>query len=123
MSVKCCFQIWVKKEEPRLPVVLESSHKDWQFLALGPKDSVGQPTPPIGADFALRAYGGQCGQVIEKNLHILRPKSYHWIKSNIQKEELIKRIESLDYSLSCNTARQNSIGRKELVTLYQSSFS
>jgi len=122
MSVKCCFQIWVKKDARRTIVQMDERHPDWQFLTMGPKDSVGQPTPPIGADFALRAYGGQCGQIIEKNLHDLRPKSYHWIQSNIQKEELIKRLKSLDYSLSCNTARQNSIGRKELVTLYQSSF-
>lgn len=123
MSVKCCFQVWRKKDVERKIIFMDQTHQDWEFLSLGPKDTQRQPTPPLRADFALRAYGGRCGEIIEENLHLLRPKSYHWIKSNISKEELIKRFMSLDYSLSYNTARQNSIGRKELINLYKSSFS
>jgi len=39
-------------------------------------------------------------------------------KSNIEKKELISRFNKLDYSNSLNTARQNSMGRGELVSLY-----
>jgi hypothetical protein len=35
---------------------------------------------------------------------------------------LIERFSSLDYSFSKNTARQNSIGRGELVAVYSESF-
>jgi hypothetical protein len=118
MAVKCCFQIWIKKEIKRNKINLELEHKDMIFLSLGPKDEKNQPTPPQNADFALRAYGGKCGEIIEENLDKLRPKSYHWIKSNINKNILIERLKNLDYSISVNTARQNSIGKGELIKLY-----
>ncbi len=118
MMVKCCFQIWEKKEFERPFIDLPTKHEDWEFLSFGPIDEYGQPTPPNGADFAMRAYGGKIGEIVKIKLHELRPKSWHWIKSNIKKEELINRFNKLDYSDSLNTARQNSMGRGELVRLY-----
>lgn len=119
MSVKCCFQIWKKNDNIREIINLPESHSDWVFLKLGPKDVNNQPTPPKGADFAIRAYGGKCGFIENSDLELLRPKSWHWIKANIPVAELIKRFELLDYSNSSNTARQNSIGKKELIQLYE----
>jgi hypothetical protein len=118
MMVKCCFQIWEKKSTKRDFVDLPTKHTDWEFLPFGPIDDNGQPTPPVGADFAMRAYGGKIGEIKTTNLHDLRPKSWHWIKSNINKTELISIFNKLDYSNSLNTARQNSMGRGELVNLY-----
>ena len=118
MMVKCCFQIWEKKEIERLYINLETKHDDWIFLPFGKIDKNGQPTPPDGADFAIRAYGGKIGEIKNENLSELRPKSWHWIKSNINKDELIKRFNELNYSNSLNTARQNSMGKGEFVKLY-----
>ena len=118
MSVKCCFQIWEKKENKRELLELPKTHNDWVFLKLGKRDSAGQPTPPLNADFALRAYGGKIGEIKTEGLNELRPKSWHWFKSNIDKKILIDRLAKLDYSNSVNTARQNSMGRAELVALY-----
>jgi hypothetical protein len=120
MMAKCCFQIWARKDTQRSVTELSTIHEDWEFISLGPNDAKGQPTPPIGADFAIRAYGGKCGDIVTTHLDQLRPKSWHWIKSNtsIGPTELIRRFQSLDYSLSRDTARQNSIGRGELVKLY-----
>jgi hypothetical protein len=122
MMVKCCFQIWEKREEKREFHDLPTLHDDWNFLDFGPKDSNGQPTPPDGADFAIRAYGGKCGEIVKINLQTLRPKSWHWIKSKIDTTLLINRFKNLDYSLSFNTARQNSIGKGELVRLYSETY-
>lgn len=122
MNAKCCFQIWIKKRSKRSIQKLKTTHEDWEFLKFGPKDSNNQPTPPEGADFALRAYGGKCGEIVTENLSQLRPKSWHWIKSKIDKNELIKRFNDLDYSVSNETARQNSIGRGDLVKLYLQKF-
>ena len=122
MMAKCCFQIWEKKDVQRTIVELSTEHDDWEFLGFGPKDSKGQPTPPNGADFAVRAYGGKCGDIVKTGLETLRPKSWHWIKSKININILIERFESLDYSLSLDTARQNSIGKGELVRLYSDSY-
>jgi len=118
MMVKCCFQIWEKKNEYRPIIRLSNHHKDWEFLKMGPKDEKGQPTPPTNADFAIRAYGGKCGEIVQTNLNELRPKSWHFIKSIIDRDILIERFKSLDYTLSLNTARQNSIGKGELVKIY-----
>jgi hypothetical protein len=118
MAVKCCFQIWEKKDIQRDFVDLPKKHNDWEFLKLGEKDASGQPTPPANADFALRAYGSTIGEIKTEGLPYLRPKSWHWIKSNIDKDTLIDRLGKLDYSKSENTARQNSMGRAELVNLY-----
>ena len=118
MMAKCCFQIWEKRDTMRPIIELSTKHDDWDFLGFGQKDAKGQPTPPEGADFAIRAYGGKCGEIVDKGLEILRPKSWHWIKSKINKNTLIERFNSLDYTLSLDTARQNSIGRGELVRTY-----
>jgi len=118
MNVKCCFQIWEKKNIKRSLINLSTKHCDWKFLGYGPIDIKGQPTPPDGADFAIRAYGGKIGEIKTIDLNKLRPKSWHWIKSNIEIIELINRFNQLDYSNSLNTARQNSMGKGELVNLY-----
>lgn len=131
MMAKCCFQIWEKSEKNQRPIVkLSTVHADWEFLGFGPKDAKGQPTPPTGAmneeakatTFALLAYGGKCGQIVDTGLDSLRPKSWHWIKSKIPKQLLIERFSLLDYSVSLDTARQNSIGRGELVHLYSDAY-
>jgi hypothetical protein len=121
MMAKCCFQIWEKSDQLRNVTELTTVHADWNFLQMGPKDANNQPAPPIGADFAIRAYGGKCGEIRDTELETLRPKSWHWIKSNIDVEVLKQRFKNLDYSVSLDTARQNSIGRAELVSLYEDS--
>ena len=122
MAVKCCFQIWLKNDYKRTIITLPITHDDWDFLPFGSLDNNGQPTPPDNADFALRAYGGKCGEIFDKKLSTLRPKSYHWIKTKINKKTLIERFKTLDYSISRDTARQNSIGKAELVKLYTDKF-
>ncbi len=117
MNAKCCFQVWEKREYKRDKIKLETTHKDWQFLPFGPLDANNQPTPPKGASFAIRAYGGKIGDIVTEGLEDLRPKSWHWIKTD-NKDELIERFNSLDYSVSLKTVRQNSLGRGELVKIY-----
>jgi hypothetical protein len=117
LQVKCCFMIWERMNFPRVLEKLPLKHDDWKFLMYGPKDIKNQPTVPEGADFAIRAYGGKIGE-IEKNTALLCPKSWHWVKSNIDVDTLIERLKVLDYSGSLNTARQNSMGKAELVKLY-----
>jgi hypothetical protein len=129
MMAKCCFQIWerinvgengtpILRQKVKLPI----NHPRWTFLPYGPTDTTGQPTPPTGADFAIRAYGGKCGDICINGLEKLRPKSWHWIKSNGSAPELAEQFGTLDYSFSQNTARQNSIGRADLVALYSNTF-
>lgn len=121
MSAKCCFQIWERSEVARKPVLLPTVTERWEFLGLGDKDDNNQPTPPVGADFAIRAYGSNCGKIVEEGLHTLRPKSWHWIVAD-RHHELIRELSSLDYSVSKDTARQDSLGRAELIYLYNEKY-
>ncbi len=118
LNVKCCFQIYKKMSNKRSKSVKILNHPDFEFLSFGPKDTKNQPTPPTNADFAIRAYGSSVGKIFKTGLSELRPKSYHWIKSNIDIEKLIKNFQTLDYVNSNNTARQCSIGKSELISLY-----
>jgi hypothetical protein len=118
MMAKCCFQIWKRSDTRRTKIINPMTHSDFTFMSMGPLDAKGQPTPPVGADFAIKAYGSGCGFIEKNNLHKLRPKSWHWIKSNIDIDVLIARFNSLDYSVSKDTVRQDSIGRGELCLLY-----
>jgi len=107
-----------KKKTKRQVNDLPTTHTDWEFLKLGPNDTNGQPTPPTTADFAMRAYGGNIGEIRTDGLNELRPKSWHWFVSKIDTNILIDGFNKLDYSNSLNTARQNSMGKAELVALY-----
>ena len=121
MSAKCCFQIWEKRDVKRQKIELIKTCQDWEFLPFGPLDNNKQPTPPNGASFALRAYGGKCGEITSEGLEELRPKSWHWIKCK-DPQILKNRFSTLDYSISQDTARQNSLGRAELVWLYKQKY-
>lgn len=122
MTAKCCFQIWVKKETKRNKIMYDKTHKDFNFLKHGPKDTNNQPTPPNNCDFVIKAYGANCGEILDTKLETLRPKSWHWIKSNINIELLKARFRQLEYSMSKDTVRQDSLGQQELIYLYKSKF-
>ena len=119
MKAKCCFQIWTRRSTPRLPVVLDLTHEDFEVLSH--KTVGGKVFAPDNIDFAVRAYGGNCGQ-ISMDIDTLAPKSWHFIRSN-NPEILIDRFETLDYyPLASWTARQDSIGKADLIYLYSQKF-
>lgn len=122
MSAKCCFQIWLRSSTQRTIVKYDKTHADFKFVKHGAKDKKGQPTPPKNADFALKAYGSNCGTIVETDLDKLRPKSWHWIKANIDVALLKERFSKLDYSMSKDTVRQDSLGQQELIFLYKNKF-
>ena len=122
MNAKCCFQIWKKSNKIRDLIKYDKTHSDFTFLKYGPKDDKNQPTPPENADFAIKAYGSNCGEIVSVDLHVLRPKSWHWIKCNIDIDVLKERFEQLDYSISKDTVRQDSIGQQELIYIYKCKF-
>jgi hypothetical protein len=73
----------------------------------------------MGADFVMKTYGSNCGQIVTDRLSELRPKSWHWIKSLIDVDQLITKFKQLDYSISKDTVRQDSLGQQELIYIYQ----
>lgn len=114
-SVKCCFQIWVKKDKLREKKINRQFHKDWQFLSYQKIDN--DLKPPTNADFLILAYGSNPGQ-ISTDLNQWRPKSVHFIKSNINIKILMDRFRSLNFNCANNSARQSSLCKGDLVELY-----
>ena len=103
-------------------IIYNKIHSHFEFIPYGKKDTRGQPTPPTNSHFAIRAYGSNCGEIKETDLQLLRPKSWHFIHSHISIDVLKERFCSLDYSISTDSVRQCSLGKQELVHLYEQSF-
>ncbi len=119
MKAKCCFQVWERRDKPREKIELEMTHPDFEVVSYITVD--GKVAAPSNIDFAVRAYGGNIGQV-SLDIDELAPKSWHFIRSPIA-EDLIDRFEKLDYyPLASWTARQDSIGKGDLIYLYNKKF-
>jgi hypothetical protein len=122
LNAKCCFQIWERKQEKRTKIIYPLTHPDFSFKNYTEYNENKQPIPPQGSDFAILAYGGNVGRLNENDLDQLRPKSWHFIKSNIDITLLKKRFNELDYTIAKSSVRQNSLGKGELINLYSQKF-
>ena len=111
MSAKCCFQVWIRGNA-RSRVTLSTTHDDFTFVY------------PEQADFVMRNTGSNIGEIVDDRdrMHSTVVRSHHWIKSNIGKDELMRRFKLLDYSSSKDTVRQDSLGKAELIYLYSEKF-
>lgn len=118
-NVKCCFQIWQKSNKIRTIEKKVLLHKDWDFLSYIKTEE--DLIPPKEADFVILAYGSNSGQ-ISSDLFNWRPKSVHFIKAKIDKDELIKNFNSLDYSCANDSARQSSLCKTDLIKLYSEKY-
>jgi len=65
----------------------------------------------------MKAYGSNCGQLVEEQ-NVIAPKNYHWIKSKIDKSILKERFQCINYDISKDTVRQDSLGKQDLILLY-----
>ena len=110
LTAKCCFQIWIKRETKRSKIIYDKTHNDFQIL----KSFTGN-----NIDFAIKAYGSNCGEVMHHGIELLTVKNWHLIKSNIDVDLLKYRFSQLDYSMSKDTVRQDSLGQQELIYLYK----
>jgi hypothetical protein len=116
VSAKCCFQIWQRTTNCRVPVVRKLEHPDFTFL---------KEEERLTADFAIVKTGGSPGKMVYSNFELLHPQTYHYIKSNtnIEKNELIERFKGLNYTLAVDTCCQNSMGKSDLIYLYEAKYS
>jgi hypothetical protein len=114
MKAKCCFQLWERKKYSREKIKLPLTHED--FIAKSYITINGKVHAPDDVDFAIRAYGSNIGQ-ISFDIEQLAPKSWHFIKAI--NESCIDIFPNLDYyPMASWTARQDSIGKADLIYLY-----
>lgn len=123
MNAKCCFQIWKRTITKRNIVEVKLTHKDFEFVKYGEKNKKGIPSCPNPEEYniIMKAFGSSCGKLVEFHQEI-KAKSHHFIKSNISVKTLKERFETIDYSISKETCRQDSIGKSDLIMLYSQLF-
>ena len=81
-NVPCCFQIWVRTQEPRIDVQGPTGHEDFEYV------------PATEADFAVRKIGALAGKVL-KHFVGYSASSHYYIKSNINVDEIVSRLKEL----------------------------
>jgi hypothetical protein len=109
MSARCCFQIWERKAEPREIKPLPLTHSDFTFCK------------PNEADIAIRKVGSKTGEILTEisDFLTLTQCNWHFIKANIDKDELYRRFKNIDYSSASDTVNHKSIGKAEFISLYE----
>ena len=105
-SVPCVFQVWRRKEEPRIKQLLVTKHKDFEF------------TTRDNADFAIRRVGRLAGKLIFDYSNYATA-SHYFIKSKVEKEQLVNHLKNIDWSvIKENTAGVPSVGKAEIIAEY-----
>lgn len=106
-AVPCVFQVWVKKQTPRIKWKSALTHKDFSFVKREE------------ADIAFQRVGVNAGRV-KKEFNNVAASSHYFIKAS---PEVVRNLESIDWNrVKHNTAGNPSISRGELVRLYELNF-
>lgn len=107
-DVNCCFMIFDvrKKERVKREAVVS---KDFTFV---PKDR---------ADLCIKRKGWKVGRIIPFDSDI-REASRYYIKSNLPKNKLKERINSLDYPESHMVLGSDSLSQQEILRAYVSKY-
>lgn len=109
MSAKTVYQVWERRQYDREIPALMDTTDDFEILHLDDR---------MSADFAVRAYGGNCGS-ISTDIGNLAPRSWHFIKAKrVEPNDLVNRIRALDFRFASDTVRQDSVGARELINEY-----
>ena len=101
-KVPCVFQIWKKMNFERNIKVLKDKTDLFSFVKKNENH-----------DFAFRRVGFYAGKVYSETTD-KSEESHYFIKSNIDVQELISKLESIIWEHN-NTAGPRSIGKKELI--------
>lgn len=106
-NIPCCFQIWKKEKHSRKFTAQKLKTNDFNF------------TTKENADFAIRRIGNLAGKIILE-FNNYSKSSHYYIKTNIDKNIVINKINSIDWkNVKYNTAGNPSIGKAELINLYE----
>lgn len=111
-DVPCVFQIWKKENYKRINITKKIQSIIFDF------------TTPENADFAIRRVGKLAGKVII-DFNNYKPASHYYIKSKIDKNELILLIQSKFseiQNIAKNTAGNPSIAKGELIEIIENKY-
>jgi hypothetical protein len=107
-EVSCVFQIWQRRLEPRVKVQGRMQHADFEFVSREQ------------ADFAIQRVGVNAGRVKDVTDKIATP-SHYFIKGSPAVRATFERMdqEQAYQSVKYNTAGNPSIGKDELIGLWE----
>lgn len=105
-DVPCVFQIWTKTLHPRVKVNTNTTHPDFIF------------TDKINGDFAIQRVGVNAGK-IKKEINNIASASHYFIKSVIDLNILLNRMNKMTFPLKYSSAGNPSISKHELIEAYK----
>ena len=110
-KAQCIFQIWKKTSEIRKIKKFIREHEDFEFLKTG----------DMTADFCIRNTGSasSIGKICTTRTAIKAPRSFHWIKANINDQLLMERFRETQFSTQLANVRISHLPKYELVSVYK----
>ena len=106
-SVPCAFQIWEKRDYPRVKEITISSHPDFSIV------------PKLKADFAIQRVGGRAGLIRTEKFLEYSEMSHYFIKASAPLLDVLNVFYSIDFDrVKFETAGNPSISPSELYELY-----
>lgn len=107
IDVPCVFQIWERREEKRKKVIIKKTSKFFDFVD---RDN---------CDLAVRRVGGRTGKVFIETKELSEQSNY-FIKLNMDLEEFIKVVNSINFKeIINNTAGVRSLSKHEFILLME----
>lgn len=104
-DVSCVFQIWERREQPRIDEPGLFTHPDFEFV------------PRSEADFAVRRVGRSAGIVI-RDFAAYSRTSHHFVRA-LDPERVIAVLKSIDWTeVRRRTAGVPCVGKEEIVRRY-----
>lgn len=109
-NANCVFQIWQKVIKIRKIINLVRKHPDFEFLKPG----------DTSACFCVRNTGSMSslGKICSIPVANRAPRSFHWIKSNIDTKLLLNRFYDMKLPTQISNVRISHIAQYELIHLY-----
>lgn len=101
-SVPTLFQMWVRREDRRVPLPDIKTHPDFEF---GPRE---------GADLVIQRIGQNAGRVHHDTER--SDQAHYFIKGDV--EDDMRKLERAFAKVAKNTAGKPSLAKSEIVTIY-----
>lgn len=109
-DVPCCFQVWIRKDQPREVINTGTENEFFEFVKKGDHDLV------------VRRAGARAGQLIENETDSKESSNY-FVKSITDLDKLVVVLRGIDLSKEReNTAGVRSVAKYELVNKVKEAF-
>lgn len=112
-DVPAVFQVWVRRDVPRVLRPVETRHPDFEFLKAAEVENMDEAERAKAADFCIQRVGADAGRVHRD--FGMSPSSHYFIRGDVEWVML-----QLDFdSVTGDVAGNPSLAKSEVVRLYR----